>query len=414
MRDLEEIIVKKGLSLCLATVLILTAGCGAKPEEAGKQETKSKVVEVYKVPIQAPAVMLTATGIVSPKEDVILSFGTSGKIVQLNAENGEFVGKGELLASLDTTYAQKALEAAVGQVDEAYAQRTKTLKGASQEAIEQQRLQVKSVLQRLDKAKSDVAQAERLFAGGAISQTELTDKKRDLEQAEISAKNEQIALEKLLKGAEPEDIAVADASVKTATGQIAQAKKSLQDTKLVAPFAGTIVQVNQHVGELANPGQDVIHLVDLSEVKIGIDVTNDVIGQFKEGEDVNVTDTSGLKSAGKITFVSPVIDSKTGKYHIEVTVMNEDRSWRGGMLATIEKPRKVNGVVVPLESVGINQAKRFVMIVKDGVVKKQEVQTGQVFGEQMEILSGVQGGDQLIRSGITYYVDGEKVVPKGE
>lgn len=405
---------KKGLTLCLATVLILTAGCGAKPEEAAKQEAKSKVVEVYQIPAQTPAVMISATGIVSPKEDVSLSFGTSGKIVQMNVQNGEFVGKGELLAALDTTYAQKALEAASGQVDEAYAQRTKTLKGASQEAIEQQRLQVKSVLQRLDKAKSDVAQAERLFAGGAISQNELTDKKRELEQAEISAKNEQIALDKLLKGAEPEDIAVADASVKTASGQIAQAKKSLQDTKLVAPFAGTVVQVSQHVGELSNSGQDVIHLVDLSEVKIGIDVTNDVIGQFKEGENVHVTNTSGLKSTGKINFVSPVIDEKTGKYHIEVTVPNKDRAWRGGMLATIEKPRKVNGFVVPLESVGINQEKRFVMIVKDGIVKKQEVQVGQVMGEHMEILSGVQKGDQLIRSGITYYVDGEKVVPKGE
>lgn len=84
------------------------------------------------------------------------------------------------------------------------------------------------------------------------------------------------------------------------------------------------------------------------------------------------------------------------------------------MIGTVEKPRNVNGLVVPLESVGINQANRFVMVIRDGVVKKQDVQVGHVVGEYMEILSGVQVGDQLIRSGITYYVDGEKVVPKGE
>ncbi|MGD8189263.1 efflux RND transporter periplasmic adaptor subunit [Brevibacillus ginsengisoli] len=405
---------KKGLTLCLATVLILTAGCGAKPDEAVKQETKSKVVEVYKIPTQTPNVILSATGIVSPKEDVSLSFGTSGKIVQMKAQNGVFVGKGEVLATLDTTYAQKELEAASGQIDEAYAKRTKTLKGATQEAIEQERLQLKSAQQRLDKARSDVAQSQQLFEGGAISQNELTNKKRDLQQEEISFRNQQISLEELLKGAKPEDIAVADASIKSASGQIAQAKKSLQDTKLIAPFAGTIVQVNQQVGEMASPGHDVIHLVDLSEVKVAIDVTNDVIGQYREGETVNVSNTSGLKSTGKIKFVSPVVDEKTGKYHVEITVPNQDRSWRGGMLAAVEKPRKVNGLIVPLESVGINQSKRFVMIVKNGIVKKQEVQVGQIIGEQMEIMSGVQSGDQLIRSGITYYADGEKVVPKGE
>ncbi len=407
--------VKKGLAFCLAAVLLATTGCGAKSgDEAVKQEAKEKVVEVYKVAPLTTPIPLTATGIVQPKEDIILSFGTSGKIAQMNVQNGEYVAKGELLASLDTSYYQKALEAASGQVDEAYAQRTKTLKGASQEAIEQQRLQVKSVLQRLEKAKSDALQAEKLYAGGAISQNELKDKERDLEQAEISAKNEQIALEKLLKGAEPEDIAVVDASVKQAAGQVAQAKKSLQDTKLIAPFAGTVVQVSQHVGEMSNPGQDVVHLVDLSEVKINFDVTNDTIDQYKEGEDVTVTSNGGIKSMGKVTFVSPVIDAKTGKYHVEVTVPNKTREWRGGMLATVEKARKINGVVVPLETVGIDQSKHFVMVVKNGVVKKQEVQTGQIIGEQVEIRSGVQVGDQLIRSGITFYVDGEKVVPKGE
>lgn len=413
--SLEELIVKKGLAFCLAAALVTTTGCGAAPAaDEQKQEVKQKVVETYKVKSQATSILLTASGIVEPKEDIILSFGTSGKITQLSVKNGDQVVKGQVLASLDTAYYQQALAAASGQVDEANAQRSKTLKGASQEAIAQQRLQVASVNQRLEKAEADYLQAEKLYTGGAISQNELTDKKRELEQAKISAKNEQIALDKLLKGAEPEDIAAVNASVKQASGQVAQAKKTLQDTKLVAPFAGTIVNVSQTIGESSNPGQEVIHLVDLSEVTIHFDVTNETIAQYRVGEEVSVTNSGGVKSKGKISFVSPVVDAKTGKYRIEVTVSNPDRSWRGGMIGQVEKPRSVNGLVVPLESVGINQANRFVMVIRDGVVKKQEVQVGHVVGEFMEILSGVQVGDQLIRSGITYYVDGEKVVPKGE
>ncbi len=406
---------KKRYSFMLAATLLIATGCGPTPNATeAKPEAKAKVVEVYQVQKQTKPIMLSVTGIVEAKRDVVLSFGTSGKITAINVKKGDYVSQGGLLASLDTSFYQKAVEAAAGQVQEANARKSKTVKGATPEEIQSQRLQVESANKRLAEAVREYDQAQKLFAGGAISKSELDSRRSQKEQAEITAKNEQIRLNDLLKGAEPEDIVAVNASITQAASAVEQAKKTLNETKIIAPFAGTIVDVAQQVGELSGPGQQVIHLVDLSEVKVTVDVANDLIDQFVEGKAVVVSKDGGKKTNGKVTFISPVVDPNTGKYRVEITVPNAEKSWRGGMLAQVEVPRQIQGLVVPLESIGISQSDRYVMVVKGGVAKKQVVKVGQVMDDQIEVLSGIQPGDQVIRAGITYVVDGEKVAAKGE
>lgn len=405
---------KKRASMIVATLMLVATGCGPAPEAPQQAEAKAKVVEVFRVQKEAAPVSLTVTGMVEAKRDAVLPFGTGGTISAISVTKGSKIGQGQLLATLDTKYYQKEVEVAASQVEEAAARKSQTLKGATSQAIEQQRLQVKSAQTRLDKARQDVAVGENLFVGGAISQSEINDRKRALSQAEIDLKNSQLALDELLRGAEPEDVAVANASIKQATGQVERAKKSLDDAKIEAPFAGTIVDVYKQTGEQASPGEQIIHLVDLSEVKVTLDVTNDLIAQFREKEKVQIVSGDGKKSTGTVTFVSPVVDKQTGKYRVEVTVANPDSYWRGGMTATVEVPRKVGGFLVPLESVGVSQSQHYVMAIENGLTVKKEVKAGQMIGDKIEILSGIKEGDQLLRSGITFYVEGQKVEARGE
>ncbi|WP_255298351.1 efflux RND transporter periplasmic adaptor subunit [Brevibacillus dissolubilis] len=412
---------KKPLALLLSAVLVTTVtGCGSETAADPSQTTekqeqqKEKIVNVYTVQKNSKPILFTSTGIIEAKQDLELAFGTAGKIVSLNAEKGKRVKKGQLLASLDTSYYEKAVEAASGQVTQSTIQRRETLKGASTEAIAQQRLALSGAQQDLNKAKKDYAQGQILLQGGAIAQNDLDQLKQAVDAAERRVKNEQIGLDTLLKGAEPEDIARIDATYKQATSEVARAQQTLRETKITAPFDGTIVEVIPHVGEMTSPGQSVIHLVDLSSVKVALDVTNETITQFKEGEKVTLAGDTGTKTTGTIQFVSPVIDNKTGKYRVEIIAPNPQGEWRGGMIANVQIPRKLRGLVVPIEAVGIQESTRYVLAVENGVVKKRQVEVGQVFDERIEILSGIKEGDKLIAAGLTYYVDGEKVVAKGE
>ncbi|RNB84766.1 efflux RND transporter periplasmic adaptor subunit [Brevibacillus panacihumi] len=406
---------KKQAAFILASLLLVTAGCSqAQPEAASQEIVKAKVVEVVTVKPQTDPVLLQLTGIMEAKRDAVLPFGTGGTIASIGAVKGAHIAQGQLLATLDTRYYQKEVEAAASQVTEAAARKSKTLKGANEEAIEQQQLQVTNAQNQLAKAREDVEVGERLLAGGAISQSEMDERKRALASAEISARNAQLALDSLRRAAEPEDVAIANASITQAASQVERAKKSMDDAKIEAPFAGTVVDIYKQIGEQVSPGEQMIHLVDLSEIKVTLDVTNDEIGLFGKDSKVQVESQDGKTGEGNVTFVAPVMDKQTGKYRVEVTVANPDESWRGGMMATVKVPRKIDGFLVPLESVGVSQANHYVMAVVDGSTVKKEVKTGQLVDDQIEILSGVSAGDQLLRSGITFYVEGQKVEAKGE
>jgi len=404
----------KKMGLWLMAAVLAVAGCGGQPEEAAQPETKAKVVEVYTIGQEKEAAALSLTGLVEARQDLALSFGASGKIAGILVKKGDRVKPGQVLATLDTGYYEKALEAAAGQVQEAAARRQKAIQGAKPEEIQQQRLQVQSAEKRYAKASQDLAQGEKLYAGGAIAKSTLDDLRLQKEQAEITLQNERIKLEDMLAGSDPDELAATDASFKQAASEAERARKNLGDTKIVAPFSGVVVDVTREAGELSGPGQEVIHLVDLAAVKVTLDVTSDQVDHFREGAQVTVRKNNGQETNGTVIYVAPVVDRQTGKYRVEVQVSNDQGDWRGGMVASVETPLRTTGQLIPLESLGISEAKRYVMVVENGVVKRREVEVGQIIGDMVEILSGVKAGDQLLKTGITYFVDGEKVVAKGE
>lgn len=396
----------------LTVVLMFITGCGVETKQETEQ-TKQKIVQVHTVK-QTDSLPIPLTAIVEYKQESHLAFGASGTIERMNVTKGAKVTQGQVLSSLNTNYYQKGLEAAQSQVQSASALRSKTLQGASADLISKQRLAVDSQEKRLKDAQRKWETARELFKGGAISQSELDSAQSEKEQIEISLQEARITLDKLLKGAEVNEVASADANLKQAASEVELAKKTLQETQLVAPFSGTVIDVTQKAGSLAQPGQSIIHLVDGSEVKLKVDVPLDVMENYKQGDTVPVAVEGKAKSTGTITFISPVLNEETGKYLVEIAVSNKDNMLIEGMVATVEMSRKVNGMLVPVQSVGIKETQRFVMVVENGVLKRRDVEVGQIIGNNVEILSGLQSGNQILISGITYYAEGEVVTVKGE
>ncbi|MFI8712632.1 efflux RND transporter periplasmic adaptor subunit [Brevibacillus brevis] len=396
----------------LTVVLMFITGCGVETKQETEQ-TKQKIVQVHTVK-QTDSLPIPLTAIVEYKQESHLAFGASGTIERMNVTKGAKVTQGQVLSSLNTNYYQKGLEAAQSQVQSASALRSKTLQGASADLISKQRLAVDSQEKRLKDAQRKWETAQELFKGGAISQSELDSAQSEKEQIEISLQEARITLDKLLKGAEVNEVASADANLKQAASEVELAKKTLQETQLVAPFSGTVIDVTQKAGSLAQPGQSIIHLVDGSEVKLKVDVPLDVRENYKQGDTVPVAVEGKAKSTGTITFISPVLNEETGKYLVEIAVSNKDNMLIEGMVANVEMSRKVNGMLVPVQSVGIKETQRFVMVVENGVLKRRDVEVGQIIGNNVEILSGLQSGNQILISGITYYAEGEVVTVKGE
>ncbi|RAP27724.1 hypothetical protein C2W64_00873 [Brevibacillus laterosporus] len=407
--------VRRVVVLVLGASMLIVSGCTGNVEPvASVQEAKSnKWVETYKIEQSPKSTLLGYSGVVEANKQVTLGFGSSGKIAQLISEKGTNVQQGQVLASLDAKVYQVAAQAAAGQVQSAAVAAQETRKGASQEALAQQKIKLDREQQNATEAKKAAKRGEALFQGGALSKNDYEALLLQVKQAEMSVKNEQIALQELQRGANPDQLARASAAITLANSEAVRAQESLQQTKIIAPFSGTIVAVNEQVGKVVAGGQSVIELVDLKAVKVALSVASDEVGFFTEGKQVEVQGATGVVNKGTVQFVSPVIEPANGKYRVEISMANPEQKWRGGMVANVLVPRPLQGILLPLECVGLTNETHFVMKVEDGIVKKHPVQVGQIINEKIEILEGVSVGEQVVKSGITYIVDGEKVAVKG-
>ncbi|MCK9909458.1 biotin/lipoyl-binding protein, partial [Microbacteriaceae bacterium K1510] len=132
-----------------------------------------KLVNAYTVENKQDLLSQQIAGIVAPRKELGLSFGTAGKIAKIHVKKGSVVKAGTLLASLDTSVWQQEVTAAQGQVASANIKRAKTLKGPDAHDVNQQKLQVEKVRQNADKASQEYAQGKVLYDNGAISKEDL-------------------------------------------------------------------------------------------------------------------------------------------------------------------------------------------------------------------------------------------------
>jgi HlyD family secretion protein len=405
---------KKWIGLSLAALLI--AGCEKLEESVESLKRleeegviKVKTVKAYTVE-QQDGLTQEIAGVVAPLKELPLSFGRSGRIATIFVKKGSVVKQGETLAALDTSVWQQEVNAAQGQVASAAIRRAKALQGPAQHEVEAQKIQLEKARQTAAQAAEEHARGKLLYANGAISKDELDNLALRERQAKLDLEEQQIRYDNLLKGADKLDVEAANAEVQQASVQLMRARQEAADAVLKAPFAGVVASISQAESEQTGPGSEVMRLVDTSRWLVKLQVTGEQIGSFAVGKTVTVQAPDGTETEGTVSFVAPVIDSGTGTYPVEVTISGQERVWKGGMTVTCRYQVKPNGgVLVPASSVGISEESYYVMAIKDNTVKKTPVKVGNVYGPYYEVLEGLEPGDQIVSSGISYVADGEVV-----
>lgn len=406
----------KWISLSVALALLL-AGCEKLEAEVAQlkrleEETviKVKTVKAYTVEENRNALTMEVSGVVAPRQELSLSFGASGKISDIYVQKGARVQAGQTLAALDETVWQQEVSAAQGLVASANIRRSKAMQGPDSHEIQTQKLQLEKARETARKAEQEHAQAQVLYASGAISKDELDRLALAERQAKLSLEEENVAYHKLQQGADRLDVEEATASVQQANLQLSRARQEAADAILKAPFAGVVAAITQAKSEQTGPGQEVIRLVDTSAWLVTLQVESDQIGRWQSGAAVSVKAADGSQAEGKVTFVAPVIDQATGSYPVEVTVSGSDVNWKGGMTVTCQyQLDAANALLVPISSVGIAEEENYVMKIKENRVEKTPVKLGALHGTYCEVLEGLQAGDQIVQSGLSYVVDGEAV-----
>ena len=189
---------------------------------------------------------------------------------------------------------------------------------------------------------------------------------------------------------------------------------------LRAPFDGVVTGRFNEVGDLfsmspnAAGGIGILQVMQMNPLKAYVYVSEQYFPQVYMGMPVKVSaDIYPDRSfEGKVSRISPSINSSTRTFEVEVTVPNPDTVLRPGMFtrSTFNMGEIASVTVLDMavqRQVGTND--KFIYVVKDGVVDKRFVETGRQVGNRIEILSGVSAGENVVVAGASKLMDGMEV-----
>ncbi len=196
---------------------------------------------------------------------------------------------------------------------------------------------------------------------------------------------------------------------------------TLQDqldlTKVTAPFAGIVENINVNEGELAIPGVQLFELVNLNQMKILADVSESYMAKLHKGNIVNVSfpDYSDLKMKAPIYRIGNVINPDNRTFKVEIRLKNNDEFIKPNMVSVLQmKDYECDtAIFVPSVIVKVEFQKSFLFVAKqengEWVAKKQFVETANTNQNQIMITSGLNVGDKVIVAGYNQIADGSVI-----
>lgn len=181
-----------------------------------------------------------------------------------------------------------------------------------------------------------------------------------------------------------------------------------------SPVTGIIDDVIPNVGEYVSPGKEVARLIDMTKLKIYVNVPENDVRYLRLGQavDVYVAEIGGDKNIkkGVINYISVVSDPKTLTHKVRVDV-ELDRDIRPGRIVRVDIIRQSfkNVMVVDMYAVIDKDGQKIVYINKNGIAEERNVITGDMIGSKVIIISGLEPGDELITSGQQFLSNGASI-----
>ena len=208
-------------------------------------------------------------------------------------------------------------------------------------------------------------------------------------------------------------VASSEARQEAAKAHLHRQELNIARTRIVAPFAGVVEELQMHVGDYAVPGAPCATLIDLDPMLVVAHVTEAEVDSLAQGQAVSGLTVNGRELTGSVSFVGKQSDPVTRTYPVEITVENQDYSIRSGLTVAL----RIGVEVVPAHQISpslltLDDAGRMGIRMLDGA--------NRVVFEPVEILedsaagmwiTGLPDTARLITVGQEYVALGEIVEP---
>jgi HlyD family secretion protein len=362
--------------------------------------TRERAVEVQTATVTeraagAQAAVLNASGYVTARRRATVSSKVTGKVIEVNVEEGMFVTEGKVLARLDDAVATAALALA-----EAQASAT--------------RRQVKENEVNLAQARLVLGRAQALARDGFGTQADVDAAKSAVEatSARIAALNELVLV---------------------ADRQVDVQRTDLDNLVIRAPFSGIVVTKDAQPGEMVSPVSagggftrtGICTIVDMASLEIDVDVNESYINRVAPNQDVTaVLDAyPDWQIPARVITVVPTADRQKATVQVRIAFKALDRRILPDMGIKVTFLREADAkapaavaarpvALVPKAAVTSDAGQSIVFVVRGETVERRAVQTGGADGDRVEVSAGLTAGDRVVLSPPAGLKDGGKIVVK--
>ena len=349
----------------------LTTSTGQPDEESSEYTVP---VETIQVSLQNLTSYQESVGDLRAGETAAASAKVGGRVTSVAVSLGDRVSQGQTLVTLDSVDAANTVADVEARVDVAA---------------------VSVELSRQTVADAELAyeRALSLYEGEALS-------KAEFDRAESTLNNAMIGLQ------------ISEGQLRQAEIALATAQDALANYTVVAPISGEVSAVNIHNGEMASPQAPLINLVSLNPMKVNVNVSENIIGSIKQGDQISLSVTAlNREITGRVTSISPTIDNATKAFPVEITVDNPQGDMKAGMVVRLSLPSgAVYGVpALPTDAVLEKSGVKYVFVLEGDTAREVTVDTGFTSDTMSEITQGLREGETVITNGNQLIKDGQKV-----
>ncbi len=372
----------RGFVVLMLLVVATTAGaCGRGGAKAGSGAAATGPVPVEVVRAEARRFAWTVeypATVLADKRAILVS-KLPGEVVRVNVREGDRVKAGQVLVELDP------IDIRIG-LRQAEAQRT-----AAQAGVEMAEANLANLRKNHERLTS-------LHAKGTVSE-------KDFDQVEAGFK------------AATAQVGVAKAQLRIAEAAVLAARTNLDFMSIRAPFDGIVVSrmVDEGARTSAMPPTPLVQIVDSGSVKLLGGIPERAIRFVPAGADakVFVEAISSEPIPAKVDRVEPLVDPRTRTANVRVVVQNADGRLVDGMSARVAiETTGAEAFAVPEDAIGrsdIDPAQGAVFVVREGRAHRIDVALGAREGDLVEVLSGLSGGELVIRGSRSGIREGQEV-----
>jgi len=327
------------ISVLLVTAIgVVLANNKAKIDKAAKPEKHNPVipVKVYQVKEDSFNTSFTINGTTTPAKEVKIASEVQGKLVGLYIDNGDVVRAGQVIAVLDASVYQ---------------------------------VQLNSIEASIAKARLDLARYNNLIQLG---------------------------------GATPMQAESAQLQINSLIAEKRQVLEQISHMQIRAPFSGKIENVSVELGSFVSYGTVLSQLIDNSSLKINVSLSEQEAFKMKTGQQVSISSVVlPQPKTGKICMISDKADA-SGKFLAEITFPNNDKEkLKAGILADVHFSidEVETGLSIPVSALLAGAIDARVYVAKGNKVEQRSIKTGFVTSDKVQVIEGLQAGEQVVTSG---------------